>query len=432
MGVVVAGAAVAMPQIAAAAPAVTGAFPVSGVGANNQIAAGPDGNIWVTLESATSDLARIAPDGTVTEFNPAAINGAVGIAAGPDGNLWVTQPNGVARFTPANPDAAVATVIPAIADPRGITAGPEDSLWTASGDKVVKIPAANPAGFTTLAGTGVVSARAIAAGGDGNLWVADFGGSQVVRVTGAGVGTVYPTGGGPQGIAAGSGQQLGYTNQGSNPHTVGRIQPGGAPQTTAVPLADPFGMALAADGAYWIANFAEDSLGRLTAEGGYSTPAALPAGSGPRQVAAGPSDTVWVTLDTAEKVARVSGVAAPAPPSPSASAPTTAPTGSPSPTTPVPSARPGVRVKVKAVAGKSRLRVRVVPTPASERQWRFRLQKRVTRDGESGWRKIGKVWRTRSARHVRLVDLAAGKYRVVVPRQNGYRKAKSGPLRLRR
>src|SRR5829696_6615491 len=82
---------------AAAAPKVDGEFAVSGVGTNNELTLGPDGNMWVTLDQ-TNDLAKITPDGTVTEYNPANVTSPTGITSGPDGNLWVTQNGGVASF----------------------------------------------------------------------------------------------------------------------------------------------------------------------------------------------------------------------------------------------------------------------------------------------------------------------------------------------
>ncbi|HQR78683.1 MAG TPA: hypothetical protein PLT68_00530 [Actinomycetota bacterium] len=299
---------------APAAPAPDGQFPVSGVGTNNQITLGPDGSMWVTLD-ATNDLARITPDGTVTEYNPANVTSPVGITAGPDGNLWVTQANAVARFSPADPNAAVKFTINDITDPRAITRGPDGNLWTASADKVIKIPPANPAGSTAYSGTGVTGARWIASGTDGNLWVADFGGQQVVRVSTTGAGTAFPTGGGPQGVAAGPNGQVAFSDPTANPQFIGRITAPGPAQTTPAAGTDPFGVAFGADGAYWFAQFATNNLGRLTTDGTYST-LPLTAGSGPRQLAPGPNDTLWVTLDTAEKVARISGVSAPVTPTP--------------------------------------------------------------------------------------------------------------------
>ncbi len=296
---------------AVADPALNGEFTVSAVSSNNQITAGPDGNMWVTLDGVAADVARITPAGVVTEFDSANMTTPIGITAGPDGRLWVTQTGGVARFLPDNPVAAEKFAIPALADARGITVGPDGNLWTASVDKVLKIAPVDPANPTVIAGTGITGARAITAGTDGNLWVADFGSEAVYRVTTAGVATKFPAGGGTQGVAAGANGQVAFTQQGTPPYTIGRITT--AVETTPVPGTDPFGITYGADGAYWAAQFATNSLARVTATGALTT-LALPAGSGPRQIAAGPGDTLWVTLDTAEKVARVSGVTpAPAP-----------------------------------------------------------------------------------------------------------------------
>ena len=145
----------------------------------------------------------------------------------------------------------------------------DGNLWTASGDKVIKFPAANPAGFTSYAATGVLGARWITSGTDGNLWVADFGGQQIVRVTTGGVGTAFPTGGGPQGVVGGPGSQVAYS-----PHrrTADRRagQAPGSPQTTDTPLSDRSASRTAATGAYWFAQFATNDLGRLTPGGEYS------------------------------------------------------------------------------------------------------------------------------------------------------------------
>jgi virginiamycin B lyase len=297
---------------ASAAPAVNGVFDLSGEPV--YMTAGPDGNIWVVLNNSGNDLARITPAGTVTEFNPVDVNQAKGITAGPDGNLWVTQPNEVARIPPADPNAAQKFAVAAISDPRAITTGPDGNLWAGSGDKLVKIPPANPAGFEefTIAG---MSARGIDSGG-GRLWIADFGDGRIISATTAGVPTPVNVGGNPQEVAAGPGDQVGYGNPGTDPQTVGRISFGGAPQTTNTPLADPFGVAFGPDGAYWFAQFATDNLGRLTPGGAYSQLGGLPAGSGPRYLTAGPGNTIWVGLETAQKVARVSGVDPPPPPPP--------------------------------------------------------------------------------------------------------------------
>jgi virginiamycin B lyase len=288
-----------------AAPAVDGEFAVSGK--PGYIALGPDGNLWAVLSGSglNNDVARISPTGVVEEFDVPALAGAVGITAGPDGNLWVTRAAKVARFAPANPAGATEFAVADLAAPRDIVAGPDGNLWAASGDKLVRIPPGNPVGYTAFTVAGL-DARGLAADGE-RLWIASFGNGTIYSATTAGVATPYPVGGGPQEVGAGAGGQVAFSNPGSNPQTVGRLMNGGSPLTTPAP-GDPFGVAFGSDQAYWFAQFASDDLGRLSADGEYSRLTGLSAGSGPRQIAAGPGNTLWVSLETAGKVARVTGV----------------------------------------------------------------------------------------------------------------------------
>ncbi|HEX2096648.1 MAG TPA: hypothetical protein VHF50_04705 [Solirubrobacterales bacterium] len=288
-----------------AAPAVDGEFAVSGK--PGYIALGADGNLWTVLSGSAqnNDVARISPAGVVEEFDVPNLAGVVGIAAGPDGSLWVTRAAKVARFAPTNPTGATEFAIADLAGPRDITAGPDGNLWAAAGDKLVRIPPANPVGYTAFTVAGL-DARGIAAD-DERLWIASFGNGTIYSATTAGVATPHPVGGGPQEVGAGVGGQVAYSNPGSNPQTVGRLMDGGSPLTTPAP-GDPFGVAFGSDQAYWFAQFASDDLGRLSADGEYSRLTGLSAGSGPRHIAAGPGNTLWVSLETAGKVARVTGV----------------------------------------------------------------------------------------------------------------------------
>ena len=137
-----------------AKPRLAGVFDLTGT--PERIAAGPDGNIWVTLSNSSDDmtLARIKPNGVVDEFDPAAVVNPEGISGGPDGNVWVTRNGGVAKVPPDDPMNAVDFDIDAIGNPEEITRGPQNRLWTASGDQLVSFLPANPAGFdaTTIDG----------------------------------------------------------------------------------------------------------------------------------------------------------------------------------------------------------------------------------------------------------------------------------------
>ena len=296
---------------AGAAPVVNGVYPVAKT--PGQLTRGPDGNVWVALSGGPPDIARVTPGGTVTEYDPPDIANPVGITSGPDGNIWVTQAGGVARFSPADPvNTDEKFAIADIADPRGIVTGPDGNLWTASGDKVIKVPPANPAGFTSTPVAGM-GARGIARGGDGGIWIADFAGGRIVRVNPANPAagqTFYTAAGGAQEVAAGPGTQMAFANPGAAPQQIGRISPGGMPATTDVPMTDPFGIALGADGAYWFAQFAGNSLTRLTPGGAVTKLTGFPAASGPRYVTAN-GESLFVSLETTSQIARVTGVQRP-------------------------------------------------------------------------------------------------------------------------
>lgn len=338
---VAAGAALAVLTIAGPAAAAPTVEPTLSTltGKPRHLVLGPDGNVWTPLSDSGvgNDIAKIAPDGTVTEFDVAALANAEGIAS--DGtNLWVTRPGNVAMFAPANPPGAVATPVDKITDPRAITLGPDGNMWTASGDQVVHFAPANPAGFSaqTVAGMG---ARGIAASSmsttsgatGGALSIADFGGQRLVQVNAVtGEATFVALGGGPQEVAAGNGAEVAVANPGAVPQTVARVLSGNVLGTSEMPNTDPFGIVLANDGAYWTARFASGDVGRISPDG---TVTALPigAGTGPRNIAKGPGDTLFVGLETAMKVARISGVSAPPPPPAPLPSPTPTPVPIPAP-----------------------------------------------------------------------------------------------------
>lgn len=301
------------PGVAAAAPAVTGEFRLTE--RPHQLTQGPDGNVWVALEGTTrNDLAKVAPDGTVTEYDVPQLRSPIGIAAGPDGNLWLTQTGEVVRLSPADPAGSASVfAAPAIGAAQEVVAGPDGNLWTASIDNALQI---TPSGTVRPFLVSRMRARGIANAGDGTLAIADFGDApgegRVVRLTTDGRATFVPTGGQLIDVAAGAGGALAYTNPLGTPQQVGRIAPGAmTAQPTDVPLTDPFGIAFGADGAWWVANFSRDAITRLAPDGTVTPLSGFGAGSGPRWITAGPGNTLWVALEAGSAVARVSGVEPP-------------------------------------------------------------------------------------------------------------------------
>jgi virginiamycin B lyase len=310
------------PATASAAPAVSGEFPAGTLSFKpRHLTLGSDGNIWTVLEMG-GKLARVTPAGAVTEFTNANLTGVVaeeGITTGPDGNLWVTATNKVVKIPPSAPTGGTATTINEIGTPQGITTGPDGNLWTASDTHLIRIPPSAPSTYAHFDGV-LFSARDIAAGGNGQVWVADRGIGGTPRIAsfttaGVPVATYYATSstGGPMAVAAGPGTQMAFSDPLTSPQEVGRITPGGTAQRSPTPdgLGDPTGVVFGNDGAYWFARFGDSDLLRLTPTGQQTTLKGLSANSGPRQIAKGPGDTLWLSLENALKIARVTGVSAP-------------------------------------------------------------------------------------------------------------------------
>jgi hypothetical protein len=106
----------------------------------------------------------------------------------------------------------------------------------------------------------------------------------------------------------------------NTPQQIGQLVPGGTVKTLDRPAGtDPFGVAFGIDGAFWVAEFAAQRLERVTTDGQATPLNGFPtdlAGRGPRQITAGPNNTLWTTLDdpgddTQSLIAKISGLQPP-------------------------------------------------------------------------------------------------------------------------
>ncbi|HYQ79201.1 MAG TPA: hypothetical protein VEP91_08885 [Solirubrobacterales bacterium] len=300
-----------VPASAVAAPAVNGVFPLDTLGINNKIVAGPDGNMWVTL-GAGKDVARIAPDGQIQEFDLEGVeNDAEGIAPGPDGNLWVPTINEVTRFSPGDPEGTdKAFTLTGIAAGGQIVAGPDDNMWVASNNSLVHFSPGDPENTevaTLIEGNLAPKDIDVA----GSLIVVADANARVATFTTAGNQVNFALKGNPQGVAGGPNGQIAFSQQSQEPEEVGTIDPPNQAVGHEI-NGDPFGVALGPDGAYWIARSAKAELIRMTTSGEVTTLPGLPEKYFPRQVAGGPGATVWVTMEIPGEniaaVARITGV----------------------------------------------------------------------------------------------------------------------------
>ncbi len=139
----------------------------------------------------------IAQDNSVVRVN--ALTGAViatyatglannGLASGPDGSLYVADytNNKILRY-----DAA-GTLLSSfgsaqLSSPQGVTIGPDNNLYVTNTNNTVQKFSASGTFLGTFiaAGNGLSNAKAIAWGPDGNAYVSSYGNSQVLRYNGA-------------------------------------------------------------------------------------------------------------------------------------------------------------------------------------------------------------------------------------------------------
>lgn len=324
---------------AAAAPAVTGSFPTPDFdGSNAKIAAGPDGNMWLPVNEGGNDVVRIGPDGTVTPFKLGPeIENALGIAAGPEGRMWVTATNKVGSFLPEDPEGTIKVdTVLSITSNSPIVAGPDGQMWAAASEAIVHFSPVHPVKAESFPVAGLQPKDIDVAGS--LLVVADSGAPRIVTMTTSGTQQDYTIGhfndvlklqeGSSQGVAGAPGGQIAFSQPGASPDEVGLITPPNPAQSFERDN-DPFGVALGSDGAYWIPLSAGEAVQRLTPDGTSTLLTGLPAKFFPRQIAAGPGNTMWVTMEipgeSIYEVARISGLEPPVKPGGDGKPPATAP-----------------------------------------------------------------------------------------------------------
>jgi streptogramin lyase len=142
------------------------------------IVAGSDGNVWFTETSASADVGRLSPTGSLTEFPPSST--ARNIALGADGNLWFTEPgNGAIGRSTVGGTIVEFSVPPISSAPVDLAQGPDGNVWFTEG-------AGNNIGFITPGGrvteyAAPASPYGITKGPDGNVWFTEPAAGKIVR-----------------------------------------------------------------------------------------------------------------------------------------------------------------------------------------------------------------------------------------------------------
>ncbi len=135
------------------------------------ITVGPDGNVWLTDSNCRSMIAKVTPDGKVTEYKVSnKLVVPASIVAGSDGNLWFTEgyANKIGRITT---DGKIKE-FPTSAAPGNIAAGPDGALWFTEPGKIARMTTAGVITNEFVVPHG--SPYFIATGADRNLWFSGY------------------------------------------------------------------------------------------------------------------------------------------------------------------------------------------------------------------------------------------------------------------
>jgi hypothetical protein len=136
---------------------------------------GPDGNIWVAVASTANgpSIARVAADGTVSEFPVKGAQQVSWLTTGHDGNLWFIDSSKVGKMTPAG--AVTEFTVPAPSDGSAIdlsnaqlTPGSDGNLWFIGLGGISRI---TPTGDVKTYPTKGATITGLGTGADGNLWL---------------------------------------------------------------------------------------------------------------------------------------------------------------------------------------------------------------------------------------------------------------------
>ena len=261
------------------------------------VAAGSDGNLWLTQEEGDA-VSKVTPTGGVTTYKlPSPFCGPNYITAGPEkeGALWFTDVCGAAIGKITTAGSTTAYSVPSGSTLRGITAGPDGNLWFAAegSGKIGKI--------TT---SGTITEYSLPKGSDpygitpgpskeSALWFTDRGTSKIGKITTSGTVTEYSLASGsePAGITVGSDGNLWFAEEGTN--KIGKMTTSGTKTEYPVSGGSPLNITSGSDGNLWF-TVGSNKIERMTTSGtiGEYT---LPAESGPAGITAGPNSALWFT-----------------------------------------------------------------------------------------------------------------------------------------
>jgi streptogramin lyase len=274
-------------------------FPVGGehIGASPEGIIADDGALWFT-ESVSGSIGCVTTSGTVEEFEvPSAKSHLVpdldGITVGPDGNLWFTEAglNKIGRLVPS----------------------PSEPCKKKEEITEYEVPGATLG--ETSGGNPGTAADSIASGPGGNLWFSEVGSERIgeMNTSGEMVNTFPPSpgtlGGSPLGIAQGSDGNMWFTEPEEN--RIGRITQSGQFTEFPLPATDAAlsSIVKGPDGNMWFsfAGTEKTGVGCITPDGNAAQTLA-PSGGISLGITVGRDGAIWFAESQAHEIGRLSPV----------------------------------------------------------------------------------------------------------------------------
>ncbi len=288
-----------------------------------------DGTLWVTdtidQDSGSNVVAEIAISGKRTNayyYNGVTSEGSdlYDIAAGPDGALWLTDyyNRQILRMTTGG--TYTSFPLSDFGTPASIARGPDNALWfteyTSSGPAIGRI---TTKGKITTFTAGISSGTDdIAAGPDGATWFTETSGDRIGRITTHGSVTEYSNGispgSEPYSIALGPDGAMWFTELTGG--RIGRITTAGKVTEYSrgiTPSEEPNDLAAGPDGAMWFSEYEsyssyrihDSKIGRIKMNGKITEYANLNPQSAPTAITAGPDGNMWFVASGVDRTGRI-------------------------------------------------------------------------------------------------------------------------------
>jgi streptogramin lyase len=243
---------------------------------------GGDGNVWFDDglvsqygEPSNSYLAKIRPNGTITEYSMdtqgSEYSASAGLTLGPDGNVWFIDPNSsaIGYITPSGK-----ILEEVVNPPNGIATGPDGDLWTTVGSKEIDQNATDGTILHRYFVSDAPIGLSIVRGSDNRMWFTANNGFELGALD-ATDGTVTYYGvpkvpnclpacsRGPADLASGPNAVWFVVGDSTYPFAISEMTPAGVyteyPVTT--PHSHPSQITFAANGSTWFTDFGANKVG---------------------------------------------------------------------------------------------------------------------------------------------------------------------------